>query len=158
MPNRLIRPENSLICLGPAGMRHGALLGAGVARGWPRGAADAGAIRQGVCQASQERCGRCRKRFARRWAGRACGLWRSRRPNNKRHVAAPWPGKAGAPARTPGLCACSHGRRPENGLAGGARGFEPLVPREKRMACFDHSYRPEAPLLPRTPSCARRST
>src|SRR5262245_30112882 len=33
------------------GVRDGALLGAGVARAWPRGATDAGAIREGVHQA-----------------------------------------------------------------------------------------------------------
>src|SRR5262249_39469160 len=33
--------------------------GAGVARAWPRGSTDAGAIREGVHQAQQARCRRC---------------------------------------------------------------------------------------------------
>src|SRR6266550_7024405 len=37
----------------------GALLGARVACAWPRGAADAGAIREGLCEAQQERRGGC---------------------------------------------------------------------------------------------------
>ena len=41
------------------GVRDGALLGAGVERAWPRGATDAGAIREGVHQAQQTRCRRC---------------------------------------------------------------------------------------------------
>src|SRR6516225_4000164 len=44
----------------PGGVRDGALLGAGVARAWARGATDAGAIREGVHQAQQARCRRCR--------------------------------------------------------------------------------------------------
>src|SRR6059058_1324808 len=36
------------------GVRDGALLGAGVAGGRPRGAPDAGAVRQGIRQAEQE--------------------------------------------------------------------------------------------------------
>src|SRR5215475_1818808 len=43
----------------PGGVRDGALLGAGVARAWARGATDAGAIREGVHQAQQARCRRC---------------------------------------------------------------------------------------------------
>src|ERR1700746_4057359 len=35
----------------PGGVRDGALLGAGVARAWPRGATDAGAIRESLRQA-----------------------------------------------------------------------------------------------------------
>src|SRR4029453_17113809 len=41
------------------GVWDGALLGARVASAWPRGAADAGAIREGLRQAQQERCGGC---------------------------------------------------------------------------------------------------
>src|SRR5262244_2823456 len=43
----------------PGGVRDGALLGAGVARAWQRGATDAGAIREGLHQAQQARCRRC---------------------------------------------------------------------------------------------------
>src|SRR5262245_65038144 len=41
------------------GVWDGALLGAGVACAWARGAADAGAIREGLRQAQQERRGGC---------------------------------------------------------------------------------------------------
>jgi hypothetical protein len=43
----------------PGGMRDRALLGVGVARAWPRGAIDAGAIREGLHQAQQARRRRC---------------------------------------------------------------------------------------------------
>src|SRR5262247_2124667 len=52
----------------PGGMRDSALLGAGVARAWARGAADAGAIREGVHQAQQARCRRCRSDLRGGWA------------------------------------------------------------------------------------------
>src|SRR6266550_7289208 len=41
------------------GVWDGALLGARVACAWPRGAADAGEIRAGLCEAQQERRGGC---------------------------------------------------------------------------------------------------
>src|SRR5512132_249448 len=44
----------------PGGVWDGALLGARVACAWPRGASDAGAIREGLRQAQQERRGGCR--------------------------------------------------------------------------------------------------
>src|SRR5262247_3051270 len=50
------------------GVRDRALLGAGVARAWPRGAADAGAIREGVHQAQQARCRRCGSDLRGGWA------------------------------------------------------------------------------------------
>ena len=61
---------------GPGGVCDGALLGAGVGGARPRGAADAGAIREGLRQAQQERRGGCGRRSARRLCGRRCGLWR----------------------------------------------------------------------------------
>src|SRR6516162_7132957 len=50
------------------GVRDGALLGAGVARAWPRGATDASAIREGVHQAQQARCRRCGSDLRGGWA------------------------------------------------------------------------------------------
>src|SRR6201993_2745533 len=52
----------------PGGVRDGALLGSGVARAWPRGATDAGAIRESLRQAQQARCRRCRSDLRGGWA------------------------------------------------------------------------------------------
>src|SRR6266478_4102414 len=86
----------------PGGVRDGALLGAGVARAWPRGATDAGAIRESLRQAQQARCRRCRSDLRGGWApddaicagedGRATGDG----------TAASWPRATGASAHDAG--------------------------------------------------------
>src|SRR5256884_7505768 len=82
----------------PGGVRDGALLGAGVARAWPRGATDAGAIRESLRQAQQARCRRCRSDLRGGWApDDALCAGQDGRPASCR-AAAPWPGAAGAPA------------------------------------------------------------
>ena len=79
--------------------------------GGPRGPADAGAIRQGLGQAQQDRRGGCRSDL--RSGGPAehavCRDQDSRATS--RATGAPWPRKAGSAAHQPGQCAaCASGR------------------------------------------------
>src|SRR5256886_10636390 len=86
------------------GVWDGALLGARVACAWPRGAADAGAIREGLCEAQQERRGGCCGDLRGGCAAddAVCGGEDGRAAG--RCAAAPWPRAAGSPAHGAGEC------------------------------------------------------
>src|SRR5262249_51327196 len=82
----------------PGGVRDGTLLGAGVACAWARGASDAGAIREGLRQAQQERCGGCGGDLRGGCGGAGALFGGPERLGARCRAAAPWPGEAGAPA------------------------------------------------------------